>query len=243
MAWRRWLVPAAAAAAWALSWAISGCDRDSDKPVTLTTVRDAGAATRPATTPPATALPASRPAISVLTIGGVEVKFPPARLILQQEKPTVELLLVSDDPIAALSPKFHGNRYCLTLPLDISEASLIVRTDMMARARSMERADSPDGIFLEGDRVVLQPFEWTVQFSENGPNGLTLAIQGRFLRFVEQVGQPVAQPNLVMVQGVLYTELEDPRVPRSKRPEPPPMPTTPPPAPPAPATQPAEPGA
>jgi hypothetical protein len=218
MAASRWLsMVSAGMAVWVLPAAllVFGCDRDAEqKRVTTTTLRTP--TTGPSGVQLASAAPASRPTFSMLTVTGIdpsgaaqEFKFPPARLVVVGEEPTIELLLVSDDPPKALAPGYKDHRYYLTLRLpDINDLAQIRNADMMEKAQSMERADSPDGIFLNGDQIVLQPYEWTVGFSGNGPDALSLAVQGKFILFNNAERVPAAEPKLVLVQGTLFAELE-----------------------------------
>jgi hypothetical protein len=216
MAVSRWL-PVAFAGMALSALLLPGCERDAEqKRVTTTTLRNP--ATAPSSVQLASAAPASRPTFSMLSVTGLdasgvskEFEFPAARLVAVQEEPTIELLLVSDDPAKALAPGYKGHRYYLTLRLpDISDLSQLRNADIMEKAQSMERADSPEGIFLNGDQFVLQPYEWTVGFSGNGPDALTLSVQGKFLLF-SNTGRiaPGEGPRLVMVHGTLYTELEN----------------------------------
>ena len=220
----RWLaVTFVGVAPWALL--IGGCDRDGEqKRVTTTSLRVP--ATNPAGVQLANAAPASRPTFSTLSVTGIDApgvtrdfEFPPARLVVVGEEPAIELLLVSDDPPKALAPGYKGHRYYLTLRLpDINDLSQVRNADMFEKAQSTERADSPDGIFLSGDQLVLQPFEWTVAFSGNGPEALTLAVQGKFILFNNSDRIPAAESKLVFVQGTFFAELENPEKVKKKDP-------------------------
>src|SRR5262249_39754899 len=94
---------------------LAGCDRPKaqQRLSSTTTVRD--------TSSIAIDQPTSRPTFSTLWIGGKEYKFPPARLLLQQEQPSVDLLLFSNDPPDALAAGYSGNRFFFQLALSIDE--------------------------------------------------------------------------------------------------------------------------
>lgn len=182
--------------------ALAACDRGDSKPpraITTTTVRIETPSTLPATAP------ATRPTSSVLVIDGKEYKFPAARLHLVQQQPQVELLLFSDDPAEALKPHYDGNRYYFAIKLDIDNLTHLAHTDYRAKALSMERTDSPYGIFLDGDRYLLQPYEWRVEFVDNGA-GFNIGLQGQFIRFDLRDDGPIGK--MVQVFGVLPVELE-----------------------------------
>jgi hypothetical protein len=156
---------------------------------------------------PVVAPPTSRPTSSHLMIDGKRISFPAARLVMLADQPTVELLLYSDEPKDALKPGYGGNRYYLPITLDIAGAEKVSSADFYAKAPTMERADAPDGIFLDGDRVVLQPYEWRVQFSDNG-SWLDIVIGGQFLAFGGR--EDAGPPRTISVSGVFQTELERP---------------------------------
>lgn len=173
-------------------------DDPSPRPHTATTLRSGDRE-------PIVAPPTSRPTSSNLTIDGKPVKFPAARLVMLADRPTVDLLLYSDEPKEALKPNYGGNRYYLPITLEIDDPIRISSADFYAKAVSMERADSPDGIFLDGDRVVLQPYEWRVEFSDNG-SWLDIVIDGQFLAFRGR--EEPGPPRMISVHGVFQAELE-----------------------------------
>ncbi|HEV8605778.1 MAG TPA: hypothetical protein VGQ99_10450 [Tepidisphaeraceae bacterium] len=187
-----------------------GCDRPKpqQKAQTTTTVR-------PFYTidPNPSTLPATRPIQSTLSIDGRELVFPAARLVLQQSEPTVDLLLFSDDPPNALSATYAGNRYYFDLKLEIDDLQKLAASDMHWKAASIERVDAPDGIFLEGDKKMLQPYDLRVAFSQTGPI-YTIDFAGQFLLF--QSKDEAAPSKTVLVRGTLLAELET----KSKKREP-----------------------
>src|SRR5207245_2377948 len=144
---------------------ISACDRpkSQQKGESTTTVRPYSVID-----PNPTTLPATRPAVSKIMIDGREFSFPAARLVLQQSEPTVDLLLFSDDPPDALSATYAGNRYYFELKLDIDDLEKLAASDVHWKAASIERVDAPDGIFLDGDKRMLQPYDLRVAFSQTG---------------------------------------------------------------------------
>lgn len=182
--------------------AASACDRPKPaaKGQGTTTVRPHSVIdTNPST------LAASRPVVSKIFIDGKEYTFPAARLVLQQAEPAVDVLLFSDDPPDALSTTYAGNRYYFELKLDIDDLSKLAASDMQWKAASIERADAPDGVFLDGDKRMLQPYDLRVAFSQTG-KVYTIEIGGQFLLF--QNKDEATAPKTVFVRGILMAELE-----------------------------------
>ena len=182
--------------------ALSACDRPKPqaKGESTTTVRPHFVIdTNPSN------LPATRPTVSKITIDGREFTFPAARLVLQQSEPTVDLLLFSDDPPNALSATYAGNRYYFELKLDIDDLQKLAASDMHWKAASIERVDAPDGIFLDGDKRMLQPYDLRIAFSQTG-KVYTIELGGQFLLF--QNKEEATAPKTVLVRGTLMAELE-----------------------------------
>ncbi len=181
---------------------LCGCDRPKPaaKGESTTTVRPHYVIdTNPST------LPATRPVVSKIFIDGREFVFPAARLVLQQAEPSVDLLLFSDDPPDALSTTYAGNRYYFELKLDIDDLEKLAASDMHWKAASIERADAPDGVFLDGDKRMLQPYNLRVAFSQTG-KVYTIEIGGEFLMFNSK--EEATAPKTVQVRGILMAELE-----------------------------------
>jgi hypothetical protein len=182
--------------------ALGACDRPKPqaKGESTTTVRPHHVIdTNPST------LPVTRPAVSKISIDGREYSFPAARLVLQQSEPTVDLLLFSDDPPDALSASYAGHRYYFELKLEIDDLAKLAASDMHWKAASIERVDAPDGIFLEGDKRMLQPYNLRVAFSQTG-NVYTIELGGQFLMFNSK--DEATAPKTVAVRGTLMAELE-----------------------------------
>jgi len=131
--------------------------------------------------------------------------FPAARLLLEHTEPTLIVFLFSDDARAALASDYKGNRYHMQFRLDVTDLAKLSSTDCVIKASSLERLDTPDGIFLEGDRHQLQPHDVHVQFSRVGRD-VQVEIQGTFLMFGgrDEKTAPVQVP----VQAILVAELE-----------------------------------
>lgn len=156
----------------------------------------AAAATEPAATQPA----------SQLTIDGLSYPFPAARLRVSKQGRRVVARLYSDDPKAALSDDYKGNSYDLIMDLDdISEPQQVYTSVWQFKARSREYTDSSHGIFLEGIRFQLEPYNVTARFL--GDMLLVrVDLEGEFMQF-DQVDASAA-PKSVFVKGSLLAPVE-----------------------------------
>ncbi len=181
--------------------AVVGCDREPSGNNSAAKPDD-----RSGQSPPSiAAAPTSRPTTSRMTISDREYLFPASRLLLERGDGNLVVLLFSDDARAALAANYRGNRYHLRFQLDTADPAKIGGRDCVIRAPSQERIDSPDGIFLEGDRRQLQPHDVHVQFTRAGDD-LQVELSGTFLMFGgrDEKSAPVPVP----VQGSLVAELE-----------------------------------
>lgn len=186
----------------AIGSCVAACDRPkptSTRAITTTTTRPAGevpASTRPATT---------RASSSVLTIGDRAIAFPRARIFVAQVQPHVNLLLFSDDPRQAVEDDYTGNRYFFQIQLDIDDIAQLGSADWHFEAMSTAHADSPNGVFLDGDRKHLQPYKVDLAFSGSAPT-IQVALSGQFLLF--ETRQTNTAPRVVWVQGTFVADLE-----------------------------------
>ena len=162
---------------------IVGCAKTEDGP--------AQASNAPATQPAATdeTAPARNidravePMASMMMIDRAQQWFPPARLRLTSVDGKVVARLYSDDPKDVLTGKDTVNCYDLMMTLpDISDPADISKAVWTSRASSMEKQDSPYGIFLNKQQDVLQPMYVTVTFAKNDSR-VSVAIQGTFSQF------------------------------------------------------------
>src|SRR2546430_13235265 len=141
-----------------------GCDR----------AQTAGPATQPngtpqtssariaAVNPPATA-PAER-APSIVLVDQKPYTFPPAILQIRNRDGQLSAVLMSDDPKDAIDDNYHGNSFYLEMPLEIAELKDLPTYVYRFVSPSSDRTDSPNGIFLDGNRLQLQPQQIQVKF-------------------------------------------------------------------------------
>lgn len=187
-----------------------GCDsrdpsvvKSNPKPTPTT----APAATQPdalalaATTEPATTQPASQ-----LTVDGQSYPFPAARLRVSKSGKHVVARLYSDDPKAALSDDYKGNSYDLVMELDdITDPQQVYASVWQFKARSRDYADSSHGIFLEGIRYQLEPYNVSAHFL-GGILQVRVDLEGEFMQF-DQVDAS-STPKSVFVRGSLLAPVE-----------------------------------
>lgn len=160
------------------------------------------------TTPPAQAAaqaalqPSTRPPV-VLIVDEQPREFPPARLFVESRNGKTVALLMSEDPREAIDDDYTGNSFYLEVAFDEEVDSLRDRV-WQFQATSPERSDGPHGLFLEGNRKQLQPFELKVHFEgpkEPGAEGVAW-ISGTFYQFEEAPPDGRAPPpRIVPVAG------------------------------------------
>ena len=184
-----------------------GCERD----------QQAAAPVPPptATTTAPTTAPASQPAAvvvkpSIITIDYQHIEFPPARLRLRVEDDKLVALLHSDDPPEAIEDTYTGNSFYLELPLEISDRSEIASAEWKFKAPTSDRAESANGIFIEGMRQQLQPFDVQAAFEppDAATGMITVYLSGHFLLF--DANQPAAPGRLVLVGARFNAKVESP---------------------------------
>jgi hypothetical protein len=162
----------------------------------------------PATRVTVATAPASRPALAATTepakrasymyVGGARVEFPEAKLIVRKEGDKLSAFLVSNDPPEVINPTYQGNRYYFEMTLDaVDDLKNIAQAEFRYRAASGESQDTPNGIFLDGDRQHLQPYDIRVVFDKEGDH-LVADIQGQFIYFTK--GNAVGTPIMVTAQ-------------------------------------------
>lgn len=182
--------------------AVVGCDRPAKTPAAPPNASTAG--TDP-DVPAAATQPTSRPTQAYLYIDGKAVKFPPAIIAVVMLEPHLELLLHTDDPPEALSAKYEGNRFYLPIKAGPISFDELTGSEIPIRAASLERQDTPNGIFLDGDRWQLQPYDVRIAFAANGRDSLMISISGQF---VQHSTTSMGPPKVVQVEGVMAAELK-----------------------------------
>jgi hypothetical protein len=187
---------------------IVGCAKTEDSPVP--------AANAPSTQPTAVANPAApatteaiaappaEPTASMMEIARSPQWFPPARLRISSDKQgRIIARLYSDDPKSVLTGKETVNSYDMMMILpDISDPADISKTQYVFSSASMERQDTPYGIFLNNQQDILQPMNVTVGFEGQAPR-VKVLVHGTFNLFHISEQNPNPAPTPVDVLGFL----------------------------------------
>ena len=129
---------------------------------------------------PATTQIAREP--SIIIIDQQRYEFPPAVLQLRQRDEHLDAILLSDDPKAAISENYHGNSYYIQIPAQAADVKDLSSAPWRYTASSSERSESPDGIFLDGNRIQLQPSDIVVRIEGEG-SMMTVYLFGNFQIF------------------------------------------------------------
>lgn len=158
---------------------------------------------KPTTTPAPT-----QPAVPTLAIDGFDAHFPPTRMLLHARDGAAPMLtaeLFSDLPTSALR-KYDGNELYLEMTLEnaVSPQAIDGATWRFKSTRS-GKADSPNGIFLNGQSTHLQPFDVRVRFDRRADGQLVAEIMGQFRAF--EINTPDALAPSVGVNGALPVEI------------------------------------
>jgi len=172
----------------AVMGAAIGCDKpQARKAIVLnpTTRQSAPAPTTVAVvTPTATTVPAATQAakkVSHIQVGRMLFEFPDARLLVRKEGDKLNTVLVSNDPPEMLNPAYQGNRYYFEMVLDtVDDIKNIARADFVYKAASAEPQETSNGIFLNGDRQHLYPYDIRVVFDKEGDH-LVAELHGTFI--------------------------------------------------------------
>jgi hypothetical protein len=155
-----------------------------------------------------TTAPATEPTkkLSHIMIKGTWVEFPEAKLILQKDGDKFSAFLVSNDPPEVINPAYQGNRYYFEMALDnLDDIKNIAQAEFRYKAASAEPQDTPNGIFLDGDRQHFQPYDIQVTFDKEGDH-LIADIRGQFLYFSK--GSVVGEWVPVMAQLAAKPEMK-----------------------------------
>jgi hypothetical protein len=180
---------------------LCGCAKTEDEP--------AQANSKAATQPTATALTLNTdsaepaPTASMMMIDRAQQWFGPARLRLTTSNGKVIARLYSDDPKDVLSGKETVNSFDMKMQLDgIADPADIAKAVWINRSSSMDRQDTPYGIFLDNQHEILQPMNVTISFQGKSPR-VKAIVQGTFGLFHISDQMPHPAPVPVSVVGIL----------------------------------------
>jgi hypothetical protein len=179
----------------------SGCDRGS-------TTSAPAPATQPAQVVSNTSIsPATTQVVpSYIWLEDRRLEFPPAKVILRSKDDRLIALLFSDDPPNAIDDNYTGNSFYLELnDLECPEAGKLTGALWSFKAPNSERAESVNGIFLQGRRTHLQPFDVRIQF-EGADSPVIVRLAGTFLQFDSEA--PQTPGKLVAVRAELPADVK-----------------------------------
>ena len=183
-----------------LTCLIVGCDRSpvaTPNPSTAP-ASDATLAAQ-ATTQPAIEPASTQPRAASMLIDARLVQFPPARLVLKT-RGNVHALLFSDDPPDAIRDDYAGNSFYLDMPLDIDAPDQLATTRWIYKAPTSERSDTVSGIYLDGRKKHLQPFDVVAEFDHEPGRAVKVYLSGQFLLFGAD-DDPTSPGQLVLVSA------------------------------------------
>jgi len=173
----------------------------------------------PAIPPPS--IPATQFAmapVSAMLLDGTPTLFPPPRVSIDQHDGGLFLVLFSTWP--QKTPAFRStgtqsasvagdgdddNSFIFNVRLDVSSTDEINGAQWHFKAPDRERLEDPCGIFLDGAREQLQPYDAQILFWRQG-NKVLAKIQGRFLQFSATGTQAADQ--CVVVSGMVQAVVE-----------------------------------
>ena len=183
-----------------LTCIIVGCDRSP--------VATPGPSTAPASDPtlaaqattyPATGPASTQPRATSMLIDGRLVQFPPAKLVLKS-RGGVHALLFSDDPPDAIRDDYAGNSFYLDIVLDIEAPDQLATTKWIYKAPNSERSDTVSGIYLDGRKKHLQPFDVVAEFDHEPGRAVKVYLNGQFLLFGAD-DEPTSPGQLIVVSA------------------------------------------
>ena len=190
---------------------------DGAPPQQATTVADATPAdtsadpTTAAATVHASAKPAAdaKPPLALLLLDGRAVQFPPTKLLLASaagaSDAPVSAELFSDLPKSALR-KYAGNELYFEVSLKGGDGpQKIDGASWNFKAQRSEKADSPNGIFLNGQSTHLQPVYAILKLERKQDGHLVAQLAGQFRAF--ENGTPESLAPFVDVRGELPVEI------------------------------------
>jgi hypothetical protein len=179
--------------------AIVGCDRSS------TTSTGAPATQKVAINSDPTTLATTQSLPAYIWVDDRMFQFPPAKVIVKHKDDQMMALLFSDDPPEAINDNYMGNSFYLELTeMETPEVGKLAGASWGFKAPNSERAESVSGIFLQGRRSHLQPFDVRIQF-DTTESPVTARIAGTFLQFDESDAKSPGK--LVTVRAELMVEV------------------------------------
>ena len=163
----------------------------------------------PATAPETKPVEPPQPVVSFLMIDGLGAQFPATKMLLHEgEGGQVRAELFSDLPKSALA-HYEGNELYLEIDLEgTGTAGKVDGASWRFKSTSSDKAESGNGIFLNGQRQQLQPSDVLIRFERRGEQLMAL-VMGQFRAY--QSGTPDALAPFVGVRGAIPVEIVEKR--------------------------------
>lgn len=167
----------------------------------------------PATAPETKPVEPPGPVLSFLMIDGLGAQFPATKMLLHEgEGGRIRAELFSDLPKSALA-HYEGNALYLEIDLDGVgldgvTAGKVDGASWRFKSTRSDKAQSGNGIFLNGQRQHLQPSDVLIKFERKGDQ-LTAHVMGQFRAY--QSGTPDALAPFVGVRGTVPVEIVEKR--------------------------------
>ena len=154
---------------------------------------------------PADQAAVTQPTLAMLMIDGTATQFPPTKMRVREKGGRVIAELFSDLPASALH-KYDGNELYFEMQLQNAEGGRLDNASWTFKSTSSGKVDSPNGIFLNGQQVHLQPDDVRVTFARHDDDKQLYArIQGRFRMYASDT--PDAAAPFAGVGGELAVEV------------------------------------
>jgi hypothetical protein len=136
----------------------------------------------------------TQPALAMLMIDGTATQFPPTKMRLKEKGGRVIAELFSDLPASAIR-KYDGNELYFEMELQNVDGGRVDNAVWSFKSTSSGKVDSPNGIFLNGQQVHLQPDDVRVTFARHNDGAdrqLYARIQGRFRMYASDTPDAAA---------------------------------------------------
>jgi len=134
-----------------------------------------------------------------MKVNGRLFMFPAARLKLEDDGSRIIALLFSDDPPQAIKDDYAGNSFYLQMVLDIADVKDLPTAVWVHKSRSSEYQDSPYGIYLNGRKIQIQPYDARATFTV--ADSTTVHLSGQCLLW--NSADSTGLPQMVLVSGDL----------------------------------------
>jgi hypothetical protein len=147
----------------------------------------------------------TQPAQAMLMIDGMATQFPPTKMRVKEKGGRVTAEIFSDLPASALR-KYDGNELYFEMELQNAAGGRVDDAAWSFKSTSSGKVDSPNGVFLSGQQVHLQPDDVRVTFARHDDDKQLYArIQGRFRMYASDT--PDAAAPFVGVGGEVAVDV------------------------------------